>query len=219
LDNRGVGKSDKPSQPYTVRTMADDTIGLLDYLGMDKAHVLGISLGGMIAQEIAINYPQRVRKLILACTAAETGNTDESVVRAMGLDPGSTEADITDLRSADMGRVMGAVIALSFNRRLFKVFLVPVAKIYLKFREVQAISGQLEAAMAYSTLDRLHLIKSPTMIIVGTGDRLMPIQSSEVLASRIPDTSLVKVEGGSHSFFMEMRGRFNKEVLDFLSGG
>ncbi|MCK5654501.1 MAG: alpha/beta fold hydrolase, partial [Dehalococcoidia bacterium] len=73
FDNRGVGKSDKPGGSYTVRTMADDTIALLDYLGVDKAHVLGISLGGMIAQEIAINYPERVRKLILACTAAETG--------------------------------------------------------------------------------------------------------------------------------------------------
>ena len=217
FDNRGVGKSDKPGGSYTVRTMADDTIALLDYLGVDKAHVLGISLGGMIAQEIAINYPERVRKLILACTAAETGATDESVIKAMGLGDGSSGADITDLRSADMLKVMSAVISLSYNRKLFKVLLLPLAKIYLRFGEVKAISGQLEAAAAYSTLDRLQQIKAPTLVIVGTGDKLMPVHSSEVLADRIPDAELVKVEGGSHAFFMEMRGRFNKEVLDFLS--
>lgn len=217
FDNRGVGKSDKPDGSYTVRTMADDTIALLDYLGVDKAHVLGISLGGMIAQEIAINYPERVRKLILACTAAETADTDGSITRAMGLGDGSSEADITDLRGADMGKVMSAATSLSYNRKLFKVLFVPLAKIYLRFGEVKAISGQLEAAAAYSTLDRLQQIKAPTLVIVGTGDKLMPVHSSEVLANRIPDARLVKVEGGSHALFMEMRGRFNKEVLDFLS--
>ena len=218
FDNRGVGKSDKPSSPYTVRTMADDTIGLLDYLGVDKAHVLGVSLGGMIAQEIAINYPERVGKLILGCTAAEIGDTNGSVTRAMGLKEGPPEADITDLRGVDMGKVMSAVTSLSFNRILFKVLLVSVAKIYFKFGKVKGISGQLEATTAYSTLDRLHEIKAPTLVIAGTGDKIMPIHLSEVLANGIPNARLVKVEGGSHSFFMEMRGRFNKEVLNFLSG-
>lgn len=218
FDNRGVGKSDKPGGSYTVRTMADDTIALLDYLGVDKAHVLGISLGGMIAQEIAINYPERVRKLILACTAAETGATDESVITAMGLGDGSSGAEGRDLRGVDMAKVMSAVISLSYNRRLFRLLFLPLAKIYLRFGEVKGISGQLEAAAAYSTLDRLQQIKAPTLVIVGTGDKLMPVHSSEVLADRIPGARLVKVEGGSHSFFMEMRGRFNKEVLDFLRG-
>ena len=218
FDNRGVGKSDKPSGSYTVRTMADDTIALLDYLGVDKTHVLGISLGGMIAQEIAINYPERVRKLILACTAAETGATDENIIRAMGLGDGSSQAEGRDLRGADMGKIMSALTSLSYNRRLFKVLFVPLAKIYLRFGEVKGISGQLEAAAAYSTLDRLHQIKAPTLVIVGTGDKLMPVHSSEMLANRIPGARLIKVEGGSHAFFMEMRGRFNKEVLNFLKG-
>ena len=218
LDNRGVGKSDKTSQHYTVRTMADDTRALLDYLGVDKAHVLGVSLGGMIAQEMAINYPDRVRKLILASTFAEIGHANGSAVENMGHGSAFTEADIKDLRSVDMRRIMSEVIRLSFNRRLFKMFLVPLTKIYLRFREVQAISGQVEAAMAHSTLDRLHQIKAPTLVIAGTGDRLIPFRSSEVLAERIPGARLVRVEGGSHAFFMEMRGRFNKEVLDFLGG-
>ena len=218
LDNRGVGKSDKPSQPYTVSTMADDTIALLDHLKVEKAHVLGASLGGMVAQEMAINYPDRVRKLILACTAAGMGHTNGSAVETMGHGSTLTQADIKDPRSVDMGRVMSEVTTLSFNKRLSKIFFVPLAKTYLRFREVQAISGQMEAAMAHSTLDRLDQIEAPTLVIVGTGDRLVPSQSSELLANMIPNARLVRVNGGSHPFFMEMRGRFNKEVLDFLGG-
>ena len=218
FDNRGVGKSDKPSEHYTVRTMADDTVALMDYLGVDKAHILGASLGGMVAQEMAINYPDRVKKLILACTAAGMGNASGSAVENVGHGSALREAGITDPRSVDMGRVMSEVIALSFNKRLTKIFFVPLSKTYLRFREVQAISGQMEAAMAHSTLDRLHQIKAPTLVIVGTGDRLVPSQSSELLANMIPDTRLVKLNGGSHAFFMEMRGRFNREVLDFLRG-
>lgn len=76
----------------------------------------------------------------------------------------------------------------------------------------------MEAAIAHSTLDRLHQIKAPTLVIVGTGDRLIPSQSSDLLANTIPDARLVQVDGGSHAFFLEMRGRFNREVLDFLRG-
>lgn len=218
FDNRGVGKSDKPSEPYTVRTMADDTRALLDYLEVDKAHVLGVSLGGMVAQEIAINYPDRVKKLILASTAAGMGHANGDAVENMGHGSALREAGITDPRGVDMRRVMSEVTTLSFNKRLSKIFFVPLSKAYLSFREVQAIGGQMGAAIDHSTLDRLHQIKAPTLVIVGTGDRLIPSQSSDMLASAIPDARLVKVDGGSHAFFLEMRGRFNREVLDFLRG-
>jgi len=223
FDNRGVGKTDKPSRPYTVKMMADDTVGLMDYLRVDKAHILGVSLGGMIAQEIAINYPERVRKLILGCTTAgteEIGDYPLELLRAMGLEEGFSEADIRglDLRSVDIGKVMSAIISLAFNRRLFKVVLVPLSKIYFKFVGINGVIEELEAARTHNTLDRLHMIEAPTLVITGTEDRLFPFHSSEVIANRIPNAKLVKVEGGSHSFFMEMRGRFNKEVRDFLRG-
>jgi len=74
----------------------------------------------------------------------------------------------------------------------------------------------VEVAAGHSTLDRLHLIQASTLVIMGTEDRLVPLHSSEVMAERIPNAKLVKVEGGSHAQHVEMRGRFNKEVLDFL---
>lgn len=219
FDNRGVGKSDKPSSPYTVRTMADDTIGLMDYLGVDKAHVLGVSLGGMIAQEVAINYPERVRKLILGCTTAggDLIERKEEMQRTIGLRESSSKADVEALDLRTMGKVMATIVSSAFNRRLFKVVLVPGARIYFRFgKVVKGIVEQLGVVVDQDTLERLIQIKAPTLVIVGTDDRLVPPRSSEVLAERIPNAKLVKVDGGSHSFFMEMSGKFNKEVLDFL---
>ena len=216
LDNRGVGKSSKPKEPYTVRTMADDIISLMDHLDIDKAHIMGTSLGGMIAQELVISYPQRVDKLVLVCTLAETGNINDSVVQQMGLKSEASEEYFDALDSMDLKQVMSAVMSLAFNRRLFKLFMVPVFRLALRFLGVEGIQGQLRATNSHSTVDRLNQIKASTLVIAGTGDRIIPFSASEILAERIPNARLVKFEGGSHAFFVEMSGRFNKAVLDFL---
>jgi 3-oxoadipate enol-lactonase len=219
FDNRGVGKSDKPLEPYTVKTMADDTVGLMDYLGIDKAHILGVSLGGMIAQEVAINYPERVRKLILVSTNAgrgEKGEHSRELLRAMGLKEDFSDADI---RNVDMGRVMSSLNSHAFSGGAIKLMAVPFCWVRAKLFDIGGLKGQFEAAMTHSTLDRLHLIKAPTLVIAGTEDEIVPPRSADVLASRIPGARLVKVEGGSHTLVAEKSGRFNREVLDFLRGG
>ena len=99
------------------------------------------------------------------------------------------------------------------------MLLLPLSKVYMKFVGFKGVLGQLEAVVGYSTLDRLHQIEAPTLVITGTEDRIISPHSSEVIASRIPNAKLVKLEGGSHTFLVEMRGRFNREVLDFLRGG
>jgi pimeloyl-ACP methyl ester carboxylesterase len=92
----------------------------------------------------------------------------------------------------------------------------PLAWLQVKMGDTGTYVKQIEAGVGNSTLDRLHLIKAPTLVIIGTEDRLLPLHSSEVMAERIPNAKLVKIEGGSHAQHLEMRGRFNKEVLDFL---
>jgi 3-oxoadipate enol-lactonase len=206
-DNRGVGKSDKPEGPYSIRMMADDTIKLMDHLEIEKAHILGASMGGMIAQELAINHPERVLKLVLACTFAckdeVSGDTSE-------------QAGLLHLSPAKMAAAMAK---LSANKPLNRFVFGTLAMIQSKFMGVSAkagLKGQIDACNSHNTLDRLPLIKAPTLVIVGTEDRLVKPVSSEVIAQNITGATLVKIEGGSHMCFMEMGALFNQKVLDFL---
>lgn len=201
FDNRGIGKTDKSSEPYTIKTMANDTIGLMDHLGLDKAHVLGASLGGMIAQEIAINYPERVGKLVLVSTTPGGGEVNEAhpeILRTVGVKEGTSEVD---LGSVDFHKSMNVIVSLAFNKRLYRMVLLPLSRHYMKRIGVEGHRGQMEAVVGHTTLDRLHLIEAPTLVMTGTEDRIVPPHSSEVIASRIPNAKLVKVEGGSHAFF------------------
>ena len=207
FDNRGAGKSDKPEGPYSTRMMADDTVKLMDHLEMKKAHILGASMGGMIAQELAINYPERVSKLVLACTFAckdeVSGDTAE-------------QAELLHLSPQKMAAGM---VKLAVNKPFYQFVLGILAIIQASFLGVSAkagLKGQREACNSHNTLDRLPLIKAPTLVIVGTKDRIINPVSSEVIARNIPGAILIKVEGGSHMFCMEMRTSFNQKVFDFL---
>jgi 3-oxoadipate enol-lactonase len=113
FDNRGVGGSDKPVGPYTTRMMAEDAFGLMDDLSVEKAHVMGASMGGMIAQELAINHPERVKKLILACTYAQ---------------PQLMNADGAKLTGTPAERMRG-VIGLAFNKPLYRIVFGNLAKL------------------------------------------------------------------------------------------
>lgn len=217
FDNRGVGKTDKPSEPYTIKTMADDTIGLMDYLGIDKAHILGYSMGGIIAQELIIHYPERVRKLILSSTLATIHQITSEMREALSLGEDFSFSE-EDIRSVDIRKALSSLVALGFNRSLYRMILVPIAPIYVRLVGLKGPMGQIEAIAGCNTLERLHTIQAPTLVIVGTGDKAALPRFSEVLANRIPDAKLVKVEGGSHGYIWEMPGKFNKEVLDFLRG-
>jgi pimeloyl-ACP methyl ester carboxylesterase len=251
FDSRGIGKSDKPDEPFTIKTMADDTIGLMNHLSIDKAHVLGVSHGGRVAQEVAINYPERVNKLVLASTNTGAEGIDDlppEMLRAFGRKERSSQSDIIyagmkqcticqeDHQGKELWEHMWAahrpqmlewakgidfskIISLGFNKRFYRIFILPLALLQLKLGGIKAHIRLIEATVGNSTLDRLHLIEAPTLVILGTEDKFCPPRTIEALATRIPKAKLVKIEGGSHNILVEMRGRFNKEVLYFLRDG
>jgi pimeloyl-ACP methyl ester carboxylesterase len=215
FDNRGIGRTDKSPEPYSIATMADDTVGLLDHLGIDKAHVLGMSLGGPVAQDVAINYPHRVNKLILVCSmaGAEGTHLHPDMLRALGIENSSQRVDF---RKVDFVQIMTATVALAFNDRSLGDSLAAQSETWFKQFDIEGFIHQWEAVASYNALDRLHKIRARALVITGTEDRLVDPRSSEMIAGLIPNSKLVKIEGGSHAFFMEMSDIFNAKVLDFL---
>jgi len=216
FDNRGVGRSDKPAGPYSIRMMAEDTVGLMDHLGTPKAHILGVSMGGYIAQELAINHPERVWKLVLGCTYSrqdETGGHSPEYFRGMGLAEGCPS---DELRKIPIAKVLSAEFPLAFNSKLYRICTFPFMGIYARLMATRGVAAQFQAIVGHDTRERLQMIQAPTLVITGTRDRIIKPASSEVLAKMIPNARLVKIEGGPHSVFVGMRKRFNREVLDFL---
>ena len=219
FDGRGMGKTDKPADPFTLETMADDVVALMDHLGADAANIVAVSMGGLVAQEIALDHPDRVRKLVLASSTSGDGSGRQphpELTQAIGLDPESNEIDFN---SVDFRLAMKVMISLSFKRWLYRTMMLLLSRFYVKPAAYEGLVGELKAIAGHSTLDRLHQIQCPTLVIAGTDDKIVPPESSGVLAHHISGARLVMVEGGSHSFFVEMRGRFNREVLDFLRNG
>ncbi|HZP43356.1 MAG TPA: alpha/beta fold hydrolase [Candidatus Binatia bacterium] len=225
FDNRGVGRSSKPPGPYTIHQMADDAVGLFDALGVDRAHVVGVSMGGMIAQEMALRHPARVRGLVLACTYPEP---DAEIERARRFSISQFGGSVTaegetriDISALDPMMFFQHLLPRVFNQSYLDRELPKLLQIFSGALQwgfsMQAILGQVEAVMGHRATDRLHQIGSPTLVITGDADLLIPPANSEILARHIPGAKLVKVPGGSHGFNFETPDVFNREVLDFLA--
>jgi pimeloyl-ACP methyl ester carboxylesterase len=225
FDNRGVGRSSKPPGPYTIHQMADDATALLDVLGIRKAHVVGVSMGGMIAQELALRHPARVRGLVLACTFPEPDADTErqrafQVTQLGGQVTASGETRI-DVSAINPLMLLQHLLPRVFNqsyidRELPKLIQIFGGALQWGF-SMEAILGQVEAVMGHRATDRLHQITAPTLVITGDADLLVSPANSDILARNIPGAKLVKVPGGSHGFNFETPDVFNREVLDFLA--
>ena len=210
FDNRGIGESDVPAGPYSIREMAADAVAVLDAANIASAHVLGLSMGGMIAQELALQYPDRVRSLILACTSPGGENAvqaDPEVqslfasLRSMSPEVG-TEAAVPILHAAGTARAR-IDEDLALRRKWY-----PSAKGYL---------GQLQAIRSWEAFSRLHQIRVPTLVIHGDCDRLIPTRNGEILAQRIPGARLVLLPQAGHVFFTDQPQRSQTEIIGFLS--
>ena len=216
FDNRGFGKSDKPPGPYSTKMLAGDTIALMDCLGIEKAHILGGSMGGMVAQEMAIDHPQRVNKLVLSSTSAGGQSLRDMLFDLIEAATPGWNRSRADLASANLQELMVAMASRSFNGKLYQVFIMPLVKLQARLGRVKVPVGQLEAMLSHNALERLDRIQTPTLVLTGSEDRVMPPHSSEVLASRIKGAKLVVIEGGAHAL---AAGPLNKEVRGFLGSG
>lgn len=218
FDNRGVGQTDKPTTPYTMSLFAADVVGLMDALAIDKAHIFGISMGGMIAQHVALGYPERVLGLVLGCTAAgEPGalypvNPSSEVLEVL-LEPSSGD------RAQDNRDAWPIIFTPSYikaNRALLESGLQDI----LEYPEAppHALKLQLEAIVnTHDTLHRLGDIRQPTLVQVGLEDILIPPANSRILAERIPNARLIEYSGAAHGYFEEVGLTAVDDILAFLA--
>jgi len=212
FDNRGIGASEWGDAPATIRTFADDAAALLGALGIERAHILGASLGGFIAQELALTHPEIVERLVLVCTSfggphhvaaapeimraflSPEGLNTEERVRA-GLPIAFTTRFLAEHPDAIEDLV---------RRRLAH----PVSE--------QTFLAQIHAAMAFDAESRVSAIRAPTLVITGDEDLLIPPENSRNLAARIPTARLAIIERAGHAVFIEQADVFNRIVVDFL---
>ena len=203
FDNRGMGLSGEAEMPFTIADMAADTVALLDALELETAHVVGISMGGMIAQELALAHPERIRTLTLGATycggpegtlmapedlqmlgAAMASGDRDQVFRAMweiNMSPGFREDDSRFAAFAEMGAAL------------------PAPK--------QVILQQMRACGAHDTSERLGSLTLPTLVVHGDVDRLLGPDNGRQIASLIPDARLEMLEGIGHMFWWEQPQR------------
>lgn len=215
-DNRGVGKSSKPPGPYTHEQNADDLAALLDHIGWEKTHLLGVSMGGFIAQEFALKYPRRVDKLILVATGF--GGPKMIAVppeAAQAMMPNPTLSPEARIRKA-MPLAFGDI---HWHEEHADEFDKMVRWRLEEQQPSEAAVAQIMAGATFDTSDRVKNIKADTLVITGSRDGVVPPGNAELLAAKIPWSSKAVIEGAGHLSFIEASEEFNGIVIDFLNAG
>jgi pimeloyl-ACP methyl ester carboxylesterase len=213
FDNRGAGRTDKPDIEYSINMMAEDTVGLMNALNIEKAHILGFSMGGLIAQEIAISYPEKVEKLILSATGCG-GNKGVS----------ASDEVLSLLRSDREGLTPEEALRNSLPLLFTEDFIRDQPDKIEEFAKRSLMAPippysyrrQLDAIGRYSSYDRLGEIKSPTLIIHGEKDILVPPQNAEILAKNIEGAKIAYLPNLGHDKFSQGPMLVAETILKFL---
>ena len=207
-DNRGSGRSDAPPGPYSTRQLAVDAVAVLDALGIERAHVFGVSMGGMIAQELALGFPERVDRLVLGSTQAST----QAAVRPRR-DVSLAFAFETDDWAERMRVLAPFAFAPDVDPQLLAKF---IDKKSGDVHPEDGYRGQIAAFLAHDALDRLGSIDRPTLVIAGSQDAVIPAENSETLREGIPQARLEVIDGAGHLFFIEQPERTLVTLETFL---
>ncbi len=212
FDQRGSGLSEKPHGDYSIAQLADDTATLMTHVGFDRADIIGVSMGGMIALEFALRHANRVRALVLGCTtpggpkAIRIGG--EAFTNAYSSKPMSSE---------DRGR---ALAEAAFTKGYIELHpeIIPAMIEARRQRPIDhvALDGRLKAAMKHDVYDRLSRITCPTLVITGKDDALISWENSRLLADKIPNAELVLLGPAGHCFWIEQPEESYSAIRRFL---
>lgn len=213
FDNRGTGKSDAPDIPYSLEMMAKDLAGLLDVIGIEKAHFAGYSMGARIAEEVALSYPERVNSIILACPVTWSTQVPWKSV------PVSMEEKIRweAMPLEEMVRAfLDSLVTDEFIQKNRKLAEKMIEIIIEGYGPPHSQKWHSHASASYDNYARLPQIKAPTLIMAGGVDRTVPLDNIRILTARIPVAELVVLEKMDHFFMWEAFEESNRIMLDFL---
>jgi 3-oxoadipate enol-lactonase len=215
MDNRGTGRSSKPDALYTLDMMAADTSSVMEAVGVEKAHVMGFSMGGIITQAFGLNYPEKTLSLILC-----------------GTQPGGFHRISSDPQvHVDLALIANPPPGMSERDRTIKLLylLYPAEYVEANLEELiedetytdyptpsYALNRQSEAIAGFDSYDRLPEMRYPVLVMVGTDDMLVPPGNGEVLAERIRDATLVMIHGCGHGFLKQETEEAVWHILRFL---
>jgi pimeloyl-ACP methyl ester carboxylesterase len=213
FDNRGTGQSDKPDEPYSIEMFADDAAGVLEGLNIPRAHIFGVSMGGMISQEFGLRHAGHTATLTLGCTTAGGAHSVPPPPESMKV-----------LTAPRVGVAPEEIIRrgwpLSYSARYIAENRAKLEAGIPRMLEHPtppfAFQRQLEGTYTLKTWDRLPNIAAPTLVITGADDVLIPARNSELIAERIPGAKLHLIPGAGHGFFSEARDEFLRVLVPFL---
>jgi len=213
FDNRGAGRTVTPDKgDFSIEQFADDTVALMKAKGIERANVVSMSMGGMIAQELALKYPERINKLVLSCTSC---GGEHSV-------PASHEVlqMLVDL-SGGLEGLFGRVLKLMYPKDYLDANPDFARWFYGRFIQAPSTNRnaarQFMACVRHNTYSRLPKILPPTLVACGAEDILIPPQNSRMLAERIPGAQLIEYPGTGHGFMTQAREAFSRDVLAFFA--
>lgn len=206
FDMRGYGQSERPFQRYDMEVWADDVAGLMDHLGLRSAHIHGTSMGGMVAQQFALDYPYATASLVLADTVAGLPAGAEAVVREQ----------LRFIEDNPMHAVATARITNAFSDAVDPVMRGHMIE-QVALLEKQHYLRAARAVFGFSVTARLAEIAAPTLVIAGEAERTLPLPLIEDLAARIRGARLVRIPGAGHISNLERPQEFNRAVLEFLA--
>ncbi|MFW9951198.1 MAG: alpha/beta fold hydrolase [Candidatus Thorarchaeota archaeon] len=224
FDLRGTGESDRPNIPYTMNMLVDDIKGLMDFLKLSKAHIIGRSFGGMIAQNFVIKYPNQVDKLILIATNYGKPTTDwVDLIRENNLKNLKLLNEDPYQAFKQQARLVYHVnfrkeMEQNPRKKFFNLFSMEdlIKKSTINPPREQDVINQAEAMKTHYTLDKLSEISTPTLLIAASHDRLIPLSIMEEIHDLLPNSILRVIENSGHYMTLSDAPEVNKVILNFL---
>lgn len=212
FDNRGAGRSQQPSGPYSIAQMAEDTSNLMDSLGVEKARVFGVSMGGMIAQQLAIDQPQKVTKLVLGCTSP--GGQDQISA------PPEIQQYLEPQKNLDLYDALWWAAPAGMTPEFIRdhpEIVVRKNRANMQYPcSLEAYEAQLAAYRSFFAGDRLSEIQAPALVLAGSRDVLVPPENSRIIAEQIPGVVRREIFGAGHLFWISHPQETLSILCDFL---